>query len=226
MTGTTSEPLRCSWPMARSTPRSHAGGPGRRRPPWSACCGKPVAEGAVGIAQAEPGDHLGVVDLAAGQVGQRLGRLQQGGVVVVDDLGEHRLVLGRDVEGEGSFGSTATAWPPAHPGPGVITGAAPARSTSTAWRKLTPWVRITQSMAEPPTWQAPMQCQRPFDGVTTATGCRRRGTGSTRPGRPRPSSAPPPTGSPARPGPPPSSAARSPRLRCGPRAPPPKNFPR
>ena len=48
--------------------------------------------------------------------------------------------------------------------PGVIAGATPARSTSTAWRKLTPWVRITQSMAEPPIWQAPMQCQRPLLG--------------------------------------------------------------
>ena len=55
-------------------------------------------------------------------------------------------------------------------------------------------------------------------------GCRRRGTGSIRPDRPRPSSAPPRSGSPARPGPLPFSAARSPHLRCGPRAPPPKNF--
>ena len=54
--------------------------------------------------------------------------------------------------------------------PGVMTGAAPARSNSTAWRKLTPWVRITQSITEPPTWHAPMQCQRFFAGVTTSEG--------------------------------------------------------
>ena len=62
---------------------------------------QPVAEGPVGIAQAKARDHRRVVDLAAGQIGQGLRRVQQRGVVVVEDRGEHRLVLGGDVERRG-----------------------------------------------------------------------------------------------------------------------------
>jgi len=47
-----------------------------------------------------------------------------------------------------------------------------ARSNSTAWRKLTPLARITQSMAVPPTLQAPRQCHRFFAGVMTSDGVR------------------------------------------------------
>jgi len=63
--------------------------------------GQPVAERPVGITQAEPPEDLGVVDLAADQIAQGLGRVQQRGVVVVENLGEDRLVLGRDVERRG-----------------------------------------------------------------------------------------------------------------------------
>ena len=54
--------------------------------------------------------------------------------------------------------------------PATITGSTPQRSTSTAWRKLTPWAFITQSITDPPTWQAPRQCHRPLEGVTTSEG--------------------------------------------------------
>ncbi len=37
---------------------------------------------------------------------------------------------------------------------------APLRSSSTAWRKLTPSARITQSITLPPAAHAPMQCHR------------------------------------------------------------------
>ena len=46
----------------------------------------------------------------------------------------------------------------------------PSRSSSTAWRKLTPSVFITQSITEPPSPQAPRQFHRPLLGVTTSDG--------------------------------------------------------
>jgi hypothetical protein len=48
--------------------------------------------------------------------------------------------------------------------------AASVRSSSTACRKLSPSACITQSITEPPRWQAPRQCQRFFAGVITRLG--------------------------------------------------------
>ena len=47
-----------------------------------------------------------------------------------------------------------------------------ARSNSTAWRKLTPSARITQSITVPPALHAPRQCHRFFSGVITSDGLR------------------------------------------------------
>ena len=48
--------------------------------------------------------------------------------------------------------------------------ALPSERISTAWRNDTPSVFITQSTTLPPTWQAPRQCHRPFEGVMTKDG--------------------------------------------------------
>jgi hypothetical protein len=88
-------------------------------------------------------------------------------VVVVDDLGEHRSAsLGVALERRGAG---AARW--SVPGRGPERGRRlPERSSSTAWRKLTPWVRITQSMTDPPAWHAPRQCHRFLAGLTTSEG--------------------------------------------------------
>ncbi len=57
-------------------------------------------------------------------------------------------------------------------GPDSGRPACPARRSSTAWRKLTPSERITQSSTEPPAWHAPRQCHRFLAGLTTSDGSR------------------------------------------------------
>ena len=59
----------------------------------------PVAERAVGEAEPEALEGLGVPEAAAFEVGDRLGRVLERLVVVADDLGQQLLVVG--VEGDG-----------------------------------------------------------------------------------------------------------------------------
>ena len=68
------------------------------RPGLGLAIGEAQPEGPVGVAEAEVLDGLGVVDLAALQIGEGLGGLGQGGAVVGDHLGEGLGVV--DVEGD------------------------------------------------------------------------------------------------------------------------------
>ena len=77
---------------------------------------QPIAEGPVGIAQPEAFDHRRVVDLATGQVGQGLGGIGQGGVVVVHDPGRAGLGPRPRRRGHRAACGPSSAWEPARSG--------------------------------------------------------------------------------------------------------------
>ena len=224
MTGTTSEPSGARGPSARRR-RGAAGGPGLGARLRSAC----RAGGSRGCGWRGPGGtgRSPRGRRSSGGPGRPApretpagwrGRSRRPGRAAAWSLGRRRRPA------RAASAVDATAWPPVHAVTGVVAGAATEHLDGVAEaHPLGPHHPVDDRAAGLAGPHAVPEVLRRGDhqrgGVVVVE------RAAARPGRPRPSSAPPPTGSPARPGPPPSSAARSPRRGCGPRAPPPKNFP-
>ena len=92
-TGTTTQPLKCSWPRGPEDPEAVQAAP-QLGALLALLGGQAVGQGAVGVAEAEHLDRLGVVDSPGTEVSQRLGGAEEGGVVVLDHLGQGLGVAG------------------------------------------------------------------------------------------------------------------------------------